>query len=70
MGIGIVMTPGGNDSLLLYGIPALSPHALPAYLAILAGIALVFGAARLMGLPLPQVRCTGDVCRLSTGRSE
>ena len=70
MGIGIVMTPGGNDSLLLHGIPALSPHALPAYLAILAGIALVFGTARLMGLSLPQVRCSGDVCRLSTGRPE
>lgn len=65
MGVGIVLIPGGNDSLLLYGIPALSPHALPAYAAILVGIALVFGVAKLMGRSLPEVHCTGDICRLS-----
>ena len=32
--------PGGNDVLLLNAIPGLSPHAVPAYLAMLAGIAI------------------------------
>lgn len=38
MGAGAVMVPGGNDALLLQGIPALSPHALPAYLAMLGTV--------------------------------
>ncbi|MBI5162771.1 MAG: YeeE/YedE family protein [Magnetospirillum sp.] len=38
MGVGTAMAPGGNDALILHGIPALSPHALPAYAALVAGI--------------------------------
>ena len=30
MGLGVALTPGGNDALVLYGVPSLSPHALPA----------------------------------------
>lgn len=37
MGLGVGLTPGGNDALVLYGIPSLSPHALPAFLAMLCG---------------------------------
>ena len=33
MGLGVALTPGGNDALVLYGVPSLSPHALPAFLA-------------------------------------
>ena len=40
MGTGAALIPGGNAVLLLYGIPSLSRHALPAYLGILIGAAL------------------------------
>ena len=39
MGLGATMVPGGNDMLLLNGIPGLSAHALPAYLLMLVGMA-------------------------------
>ena len=38
MGMGAALVPGGNDMLLFNGIPGLSLHALPAYLAMLLGI--------------------------------
>ena len=38
MGLGGALIPGGNDELILRAIPALSPHAVPAYLALLVGI--------------------------------
>lgn len=38
MGLGAALVPGGNDMLLFNGIPGLSLHALPAYLAMLVGI--------------------------------
>ena len=40
MGLGAALVPGGNDMLLFNGIPGLSLHAIPAYLAMLAGIGL------------------------------
>ncbi len=43
MGLGTSLVPGGNDVLLLNAIPGLSPHALPAYLAILVGIPINLG---------------------------
>jgi uncharacterized protein len=39
MGLGVALAPGGNDSLVLYAIPTLSPHALPTYAALALGIA-------------------------------
>ena len=39
MGFGVGLAPGGNDALILYGIPSLSPHALPVYAAMATGIA-------------------------------
>ena len=39
MGLGVALTPGGNDALVLYGIPSLSPHALPAFVAMGIGVA-------------------------------
>ncbi len=62
MGFGAAMIPGGNDSLILYGIPSLSPHALPAYASILAGVAVTLLTAKRFGGSLPRVYCTGDVC--------
>jgi uncharacterized membrane protein YedE/YeeE len=40
MGVGAALIPGGNDVLLLNAIPGLASHAIPAYLAMLLGIAL------------------------------
>lgn len=44
MGMGGAVVPGGNDTLVLASIPALSLQALCAYLALLAGIAVVLRA--------------------------
>ena len=41
MGIGGALLPGGNDTLVLGVIPALSLHGLTAYAALLAGVAIV-----------------------------
>jgi uncharacterized membrane protein YedE/YeeE len=40
MGLGVALAPGGNDSLVLYAIPTLSPHAVPTYGALALGIAV------------------------------
>jgi len=40
MGFGTAIAPGGNDALVLYGIPILSPYALPTYAALGLGVAL------------------------------
>jgi hypothetical protein len=39
MGFGAALAPGGNDALVMYGIPTLSPYALPTYLALAGGVA-------------------------------
>lgn len=46
MGLGAALVPGGNDVLLLNGIPGLSLHALPAYLAMLTGIGISLAVMR------------------------
>ena len=71
MGTGASLIPGGNDGLILFGLPALSPHALPSWAAIVAGYhAIPFRHAglwpahpesQLRGRPLPQRSVT--VCR-------
>jgi hypothetical protein len=38
MGFGTALAPGGNDALVMYGVPTLSPYALPTYLALAAGV--------------------------------
>ena len=40
MGFGTALAPGGNDALVMYGIPVLSPYALPTYLALGLGVAI------------------------------
>jgi hypothetical protein len=62
MGAGAILIPGGNDGLILFGLPALSPHALPAWLAIVAGIFVTLAVMRLAGGTVPRVHCRGDVC--------
>ena len=38
MGLGAALTPGGNDVLVLYSLPSVSPHALPSYAALALGV--------------------------------
>jgi len=64
MGAGAAMIPGGNDGLILFGIPSLSPHALPAWLGIVAGIWIALAAMRGLGAQVPRITCEGDVCRV------
>lgn len=62
MGAGVVLVPGGNDALVLYGIPTFSSHAVPAYVAILLGIAIVMLVMRhWLGMKF-HVTCQDDLC--------
>ena len=67
MGLGAALVPGGNDVLLLNAIPGLSPHALPAYLAMLAGIAIALMVVKWRGGEWVVVNCSGDQCQESNG---
>jgi len=62
MGTGAAMVPGGNDALILYGIPSLSPHAIPAYIAMTVGIALALLMMRLLFGSALKIECRGDIC--------
>jgi uncharacterized membrane protein YedE/YeeE len=61
MGLGTALLPGGNDALVLYGIPGLSPHALPAYGALLLGIFVALLTMRaIFGMEM-RVACRKDM---------
>jgi hypothetical protein len=61
MGLGVALAPGGNDSLVLYAIPTLSPHALPTYAALALGIAAgLLAIRRLLGIEM-RAECRGDL---------
>lgn len=62
MGFGAAMIPGGNDTLILTGIPTLSVWALSTYLALLLGIATVLTVMRMVRGQLPRIECINDVC--------
>lgn len=62
MGLGAAMVPGGNDVLLLNGIPSLSLHAVLAYLAMIGGIVLTLAVVRFAGGKIDAVDCSGDIC--------
>lgn len=47
MGFGAALIPGGNDTLILIGLPLLQPTAIAAYAAMIVVIALGFGVQRL-----------------------
>jgi hypothetical protein len=70
MGLGAALVPGGNDVLLLNAIPGLSPHALPAYLAMLAGIAIALMVVKWRGGELEVVNCSGDQCHELQGSQQ
>ena len=65
MGAGAAMIPGGNDGLVLFGVPALSPHALPVLLGIVGGVWLVLATMRSLGARVPTILCESDICRAS-----
>ena len=61
MGLGVALAPGGNDVLILYGIPTLSPHALPVYAALVVGVTAGLLLMRhLFGIEM-RVSCRNDV---------
>lgn len=64
MGAGAAMIPGGNDGLILFGIPSLSAHALPSWLGIVAGIWMALIVMRTFGARVPTILCEDDICRL------
>jgi uncharacterized protein len=63
MGLGTAMLPGGNDALILYGVPSFSPHALPAYAALIAGAFIGVLAMKHLGGVNMRVVCSNDVYR-------
>jgi len=63
MGMGTGLVPGGNDGLILFAIPSLSPHALPTYLGLFGGILATLATMRAFGRHIPPVLCSGDICR-------
>ena len=70
MGFGAALVPGSNDVLILHAIPGLSPHALPAYAAMVIGIALPLVLLRVIqGTPM-GVDCGGDICRSGIERDQ
>lgn len=61
MGFGVALAPGGNDMLVLYGIPSLSPHALPTFAAMLLGVALALLAMKVLLGVATRVQCRDDL---------
>ncbi|USG62579.1 YeeE/YedE family protein [Sneathiella marina] len=64
MGAGAGFIPGGNDVLMFQGLPSLSPHALPAFVAMMIGIALTLTLMRLLGRGIPVIDCGNDICAI------
>jgi hypothetical protein len=63
MGAGAVLIPGGNDTLILDSLPGLSPHAIPAFVALLFGIGMTLLLMRLLTGKTLKVVCTNDIFR-------
>jgi uncharacterized membrane protein YedE/YeeE len=63
MGLGTAMLPGGNDALILYAIPSFSPHALPAYAALIIGAGVGLLAMKHLGHIDTRVVCSNDIYR-------
>jgi hypothetical protein len=61
MGFGTALAPGGNDALVMYGVPTLSPYALPTYVALAAGVAAGLLLLRALTDFRPKVEFKDDV---------
>lgn len=59
MGLGTALLPGGNDALILYGIPTFSPHAIPAYAALVVGAIAGLATMARFGIEV-RVSCRND----------
>ena len=68
MGAGAALVPGGNDVLLLNAIPGMSPHAIPAYAAMLAGVVGALYFVRWRGNEWERIDCSDDLCTAPDGR--
>lgn len=66
MGLGAAMVPGGNDTLLLGGLPAMASTAVFAYLSLLAGIAAGLWLMRAARMPMPSAACSTADCADAT----
>lgn len=64
MGFGAMLVPGGNAALILHDLPQLSLHAVTAYLAMIAGIALVMIIMKKITGKAMAVNCSGDICKI------
>ena len=63
MGAGVVLIPGGNDTLLLKSLPGLSPHAMPAFVALLFGVGVTLLFMRFVTGKSLKVVCANDICQ-------
>jgi hypothetical protein len=63
MGAGATLIPGGNDTLILDSLPGLSPHAIPAFVALLFGIGVTLFLMRILTGKTLKVVCSNDICR-------
>jgi hypothetical protein len=63
MGVGAVLIPGGNDTLILKSLPGLSPHAIPATVALFCGVGATLLFMRLFTGKTLKVVCSNDICR-------
>lgn len=62
MGLGAAMVPGGNDTLLLGGLPAFTATAALAYLCLLLGIASGLALLRIARVPMAPIACDANGC--------
>lgn len=62
MGVGAAIVPGGNDTLLLSGLPSASASAGFAYVAMLASISSTLWVLRQVGMRMPSVACSPSGC--------
>ena len=61
MGFGVALAPGGNDVLVLYSLPILSPHAIPAFASMAVGIVAGLLLMRtIFGIEM-RVSCRNDL---------
>lgn len=63
MGFGAMMVPGGNAILILQSMPQLSPQALPAFIAMMMGMAMAIRLNQAITGKRMHVNCGGDYCR-------
>ena len=63
MGVGAALVPGGNDVLMFHGMPSLSSHAFPAFIAMLIGVTLTLVILNFCGKDWQKIDCSSDICK-------